>query len=441
MNPLARTTLAIAAALAADSASAVIKLQPNGMGDAVYIPYYTVENSQDSLLTITNSGDLPSAIHLLFAEALNGQNVMSFNVYLPARSTWTATVTSNGEAAKVVSQSNVCTLPQMPAQGIQFLPYDYANNYPDGGPTGQSRVRTGAVEIIELGTLTGALAEATTGLDCSRINSFYIHQPNQPPPTRAPYLQNPSSRISASVHVVNVAQGVIFPVAGHAIAGHNTRPYDVPTEDILARIANPRLAAGESSFETETAAGRLVFDANRGADAISSLFMQSELSGEFYTEQALASSTRWVLSFPTKHAYVSSRPGSLAQGSGAVAPFSDRFDAEGSCDFLTTASNKFDGGVLSESETPVDAASLGVCSQVNVIPFAGGLNGSLRFDLSDNAVRVITARRPDGGGVRLRGLPAVGVQLSNFVNGQAQPGVLANYSIAQPLRGLPSEAD
>ena len=39
---------------------------------------------------------------------------------------------------------------------------------------------------------------------------------------------------------------------------------------------------------------------------------------------------------------------------------------------------------------------------------------------------------------RYRGLPVLGWRLSRFVNAAAQPGVLANYSVALPLQVEPA---
>jgi hypothetical protein len=428
------TAFAIACTLIfAAPAAAELRLSTSGKGDAIYIPHYSVEDGRDSLLTVANDSDQPSMVRVLFAEADNGQSVLNFNVYLPPRSVWSAALASaEGGGARLSSMSGICTVPSSIGGGANLVPFDYAANFPDGGDTGIDRTRQGAVEVIELGALTGGLGDNTTARNCAAIEEAYVVVDGVPP-DRTGQILPPTSQISAGVQLVDVAEGQVFGVPGVAVQGFANTPQDPDFDGYVPRFANPLLAAGQTEYTTETAHGELQFAADRGPDAMSSLFMQSELGGEFYADPGLGASTRWVVSMPTKAAYVSERPGSLAADGQPVAPFSSFFGPNGACDQVLVRQGSLDGTPL-ETLVPV---TLNLCEQVNLIdfdqPFAP--SGTTVLQLMAQEIRSIQAQRPDGTPVTLNGLPVTGVQISNFVNGQLAEGVLANYSISQPLRG------
>ncbi len=430
---------AVAGSLALSStASAQLRLSTSGVGDAVYIPYYSVEDGRDSLLTVSNSGDQPTSVRVVFTEAQNGQNVMIFNVYLPGRSVWSTALTAIEDGgARLSSQSSVCLVPNAAAT-IELLNFDYANNFPDGGDTGIERVRSGAVEVIELGALTGELGADTTARDCEALQDAYLVVGGVEP-DRTGQILAPTGRISANLQLISVAEGLVLSVPGIAVQGFSSVPQDPDFEGYVPRLANPVLGPDQEVYETESAHGRLQFPGDRGPDAMSSLFMHSELGGEFYTDPELGATTQWVVSMPTKAAYVSERPGSLAADGVAVPPFSTFFDADGACDQVLASRGALDGGPLLASPP----TALDLCRQVNLIGLEQGFNstGTALLQLVEAETRIINAQRPDGTPVVLNGLPAVGLQLSNFVNGQLQGGVLANYSISQPLRGAPAELE
>ena len=422
----------------AQPAAAQLKIQANGLGDAIYVPYYTVEDGRDSLLTISNSASVPTAARVLVSEAQNGQAVLVFNLYLPAYSTWSGALSAQAQGAHLTSASSVCTVPNLGPNGFDLVHFDYSENFPDGGPADFARTRIGAIEVIELGQLSGTLGQATSQHRCADVERSYIIIDGQPP-NREGQFGAPTSRLSAQVQVVTVADGVNFPVPGVAISGFSTTAQDVEPGDVLPRISTPTLAAGQTQFEAETAFGLLRFAGDRGPDAISSLFMQGELLGEFYDAPGLGASTRWVVSFPTKHAYVSALPGSLAASGVAAPPFSDYFDATGACEPIATEQRELKGTTRDRASPEFEDGAVDLCHQINQIDFDEGADGIVQLGFGEETGRVLQAQRPDGSVVHLHGLPVVGVQMSNFINGQAQPGVLANYSIAQPLRAVPAE--
>jgi hypothetical protein len=428
--------LALAACLFPVCSRAELSLSPSGVGGAIFVPYYSVEDDQASLITVTNHGDAPVGARINLTESQNGQEVLYFQLFLPAQSSWQGAVTRTETGALLSWEPGVCTVPSPSSRSVELRTFAYASTFPDGGPTGAERTRSGAIEVIEHGVLSGQLADVTNALDCDAVGRFFAN-----PPVLSPVgmIAPPSDSLSASVQVIDVAQGVVFPVPGIALKGYRDQPIVDPfAPGPIERFSRPLLPQGATRFIAITPAGRLAFAADRGADAVSSLFMVESLSGEFHQQAELNADTQWVLSFPTKHEYVAEFGGTLlsqTESSGALAPFSERFAAGGACETVSSLANGFDGvsrQVTSERE---------LCFEQTVLDFEGNDSGiaELRFD--DVGSRSITATRlSDDATVTLSGLPVVGMRLSRFQNGALAGGVLANYTVALPLAGESSSA-
>ena len=413
-------------------ASAELSVSQSGRGDALYMPLYDVAEGRDSLLTVRNTGDRPSAIRVVLSEAANGQTVLDFNLFLPAQATWTAALVEDGEGATLVSASSLCTVPRIPPDGVELRPFNYASNFPDGGETSRTRTRRGSVEVFELGSLDSALAAATNSGACNSLLGAY-----QPGASRNG-LATPSAALSGNVQVVEVAEGTVYAIPAIAIRGFHTSPVDALPGAALPRLTTPQLAAGASHHVVDTPAGRFRFAGNRGADAVSSLFMASAISGEVVGDPDLDGRTEWLVAFPTKNVYVANLPGTVAGPGGLQPPFRERFDASGSCEPVAADERNLRGGERT-TDQPGQQFDYQLCSQVNLKgfdPAEGSGSDLVRFD--DTAQRYIEAEREDGTPVRLKGLPVVGWRLSSFSNAAAQPGVLASYTVALPLQSEPA---
>lgn len=414
-------------------ASAELAIDTGGRGDALYLPLYDVSDGRDSLLTLRNTGSTATAVRVVFTEADNGQTVLNFNLFLPAHGTWTGALVDDGAGASLVSASATCTVPRILSAPVQLRPFDYANNFPDGGATDRSRTRRGSIEVFELGTLQGALATATASNACNTLLAAY-----QSGGSLAGSLAAPGSGLAGNVQVVEVAEGIVYALPAVAIRGFHNAPVDALPGANLPRLTSPQLRAGASHHVAVTPAGRFRFAANRGADAVSSLFLASRLSGEVLSDAGLQASTQWLYAFPTKHVYVSDLPGSLATAGAAQAPFRERFDASGSCEPVKV--DEFgSSGEQRQADAPQQTFDYQLCKQINLValdPATG--SGSDLAMLDDSPQRQIIAEREDGTPVRLIGLPVVGWRLSSFLNANAQPGVLANYTVAVPLQAVPA---
>ena len=143
------TLRALAASLSAIVGSAhAVSLNPNGIGQVLLYPYYTVNAGQQTLLTVANTSSVGKVVKLRFLEAYNGRTVLDYNVFLSAHDVYSAVVFKlsdaglPGSGAAVASNDNTCAAPQLPqgplpngAHYQQFLPYAYTGSGTDTGPT------------------------------------------------------------------------------------------------------------------------------------------------------------------------------------------------------------------------------------------------------------------------------------------------------------------
>ena len=72
---------AVLAALGASTAQAV-NLSQDGTGEVLLFPYYTVQNGEETLVSIVNTTDYTKAVKVRFREAYNSREVLDFNLYL-----------------------------------------------------------------------------------------------------------------------------------------------------------------------------------------------------------------------------------------------------------------------------------------------------------------------------------------------------------------------
>src|SRR5262249_55941631 len=132
----------------ANMASAV-NLNPDGLGQVLLYPYYTVNNHQGTLLSVVNTTGVGKAVKVRFLEGYNSREVLDFNLFLSKYDVWTANVfkksdaSLGGDGAAIFTGDNTCTAPLFGegtlgnGYGYQsFLSYAYTGTYADGGPSG-----------------------------------------------------------------------------------------------------------------------------------------------------------------------------------------------------------------------------------------------------------------------------------------------------------------
>ncbi len=93
-----------------------VDLNPDGLGQVLIYPYYTVNKSQDSLFTVVNTTGIGKAVKVRFLEGYNSREVLDFNLFLSPHDVWTARVSQTADAADggggaVFTTDKSCTSP------------------------------------------------------------------------------------------------------------------------------------------------------------------------------------------------------------------------------------------------------------------------------------------------------------------------------------------
>jgi hypothetical protein len=367
MNTFKRKALSCAIlgglAVASGAAQAVYE-DPNGLGQALIYPYYTVQtaggNSFNTYLSVVNTTTRAKALKVRFREGKNSREVLDFNLYLSPNDVWTAalgpadaTATSGGV---MVTGDKSCTAPAVPASGFAFRNYAYVGTNADNGPATLDRTREGYFEIIEMANLVpgSAASNAVTHNAAGVPANCAVVQPENgfTAATNAASLQAPSGGLMGTWTLINVANGLNFGGNATALAQFSSAPIftDIGNEFTNLASANPPVAVTVANNQGASGVGTTTYVAtySNGRDAVSATMMHSAVLNEFALDNATKSATDWVVTFPTKQFYVS--PGTGA----AVAPFSNNFGSGGSCElFSFTSFNREELGNVANPTTDV----------------------------------------------------------------------------------------
>ncbi len=359
-NPLAACL--VAAALAVPASAQAVRLSGDHTGQALIYPYYTIQTANgdtyNTYVSIVNHTGDAKALRVRFREGRASREVFSLNVYLGPHDMWTgAVIPSTGappaagpsDAPSIITADGSCTSPALPLIGSPFSNALYSGANDDGNGTGLDRAKEGFFEVVEMGTLTGASATAVS-LPSDATEG-------QRPPNCAAVQGNatlqvgpPSGGLSGTETLINVRNGINFDLDAVALAELSTQPFYRPASDPY-----PDFNAAEidpvSVVVTNGAAYRSVW--SRPVDAVSAVFMSASFAGEYVLDNATASNTDVVVTFPTRHYY--------AAGAGFLPPFYGNAGWADGCEnqqflgqisSLTYFNREEQGAVLAGSDFP-----------------------------------------------------------------------------------------
>lgn len=435
-----------------------VDLNPDGLGQVLIYPYYTVNKSQDTLFSVTNTDPINGkAVKVRFLEGYNSREVLDFNLYLSPNDVWTASVsqTSDTGGAAVSTTDQSCTDPSvLAASPVAFRTAAFDGSGPipaDAGPQDITRTREGYIELISMGDIDPAstLAGLITHVDgvppgCSSVNDAVA----------SAGIVAPTGGLFGDADVINVGEGTIFPYTADAIDGFSAIPLYSPSNNL-----NPSLQDANSADAVNGVARAFVFtnggqlvtaDYAFGVDAVSAVFMDDAIYNEYVVTPGLGAATDWIVTFPTKRFYVDDLYGAVP-----FPPFVEAFHAPGESNVTvvpsiydreertTTVQGDFSPPISSQPNSLpfevnvisflTDTAAgdpsgvLGSLLRPNIVPFAP--EGWLKLDLTsgDGGHQLPGGVTPALADVTFNGLPTTGYAAFNVINANANPGLLANY--------------
>lgn len=299
-----RFILAAATALSPLLAHAVF-VNPDGTGQALIYPYYTVQSANgdafNAYVSVVNHTAVAKALRVRIHEARAGKDVGSFNVYLAPHDTWTGALVPNVQGGATLASSDLSCNSVQDGGGLSFAlsAAQYSGTNGDGNGDGLDRLREGWIEILEMGEIAqpGAVAALTHNAagypaNCGAVEPALASGGGAVGP--------PGGGLSGTLTLINVANGVNFAVKAEALDQLATRPY--------YRVANdpyPAFAAQEIDPVSVTTTGRTTWVSYwiNPFDAVSAALLREEAWAEYVLDKSTASHTEVVLTFPTRQFY------------------------------------------------------------------------------------------------------------------------------------------
>jgi hypothetical protein len=294
--------------LAAATSAQSVSLNPDGLGQALIYPYYSVQSSNgnpyNTYVTIVNHTADAKVVRVRFREGRNSREVASFNLFLSPNDAWAGAVVgaAGSDFARIIAGDRSCTSPAFvvsqneSAPGITFNSNFYTGSFLDGQGTEAARTREGFIEVIEMATVVRATAQAVTHVNGVPPNCASVQGT-----TAFVDAAVPSGGISGTLTIINVANGMDFAVNAEALADLSNLAFYRPAEDFY-----PDFNAVEVLPVSMVTANGFSYRStwNRGADAVSAVLMRSSWAGELILDQPTNSHTEFAVTFPTRQFYI-----------------------------------------------------------------------------------------------------------------------------------------
>jgi len=352
-----------------------VNLNPDGVGQVLLYPYYTVNADQSTLVTVVNTADVAKAVKVRFLESLNSAEVLDFNLYLSAHDVWTGEVYLDNGVPGMLTTDKSCISPRNLTNVFEpFRDYEFTYWRPDllgrsVSPLNLARQFQGHIEIIEMGDLGGDVASAVTHINgtprnCALVRNYWAEGGTwtleagaggkgltDVYPPGSGYIDNGQvafnenggpGGIYGSGVIVNVAEGTSYGYNAYAINGFYTLDENLhyAPGSISPNLGQAETALGEATATVFDAAGTAYnFTFESGSVSSAPAAVSAVLSARYIANDYVAipgfASSDWVVTFPTKrlHTY---RP----IGSPEVAPFTN---AQGVGSNGSAGTNVFEG--------------------------------------------------------------------------------------------------
>jgi len=462
------------------SVSNAVNLNPDGLGQVLVYPYYTVNNDLNTLISVVNTTDEVKAVKVRFLEGKNSRECLDFNLFLSPYDVWTAgliptAATSlyspghEGEpTVKLLTADKSCSDPSANVlSGYEFLPwaFDVSSGY-DGIGRSLERCTEGHFEMIEMGvvsdatTATGITHVGGIPANCGVISSLYAN--------RDTYMSAPTGGLFGSASIVDVAGGTDITYNADAIN-------DALRSQTLTNASDlqPSLATLQVNTSNVFHNGAVQTDTwlNSSVQAISAIYMHNNIYGEYELFDDITAHTEWVVTFPTKNFYVDAARTPF--GSVPYEPFTAPLTENGACEIYgiqiwDREERVPEDGLIIEPPSPTPPGQTGenplFCWETNVVEFEDtdrtsgdsiilGSRNTTHLVAKRVAAQAATPTTPAvdaqyfvNGWVALSfseagqqtadnltntnyvGLPVTGFAVQSYVNANAQPGILAAYA-------------
>jgi hypothetical protein len=386
MNQFQRKSLYAAlagvGALGVTGAADAVNLNPNGLGQVLIYPYYTVNsdsagNTYNSLLSVVNTTNSAKAVKVRFLEGKNSREVLDFNLFLSKRDVWTAAIVpSSSGGGKVVTADNSCTIPDnsLLKAGVDFVNFAYTGSSDDKGGSGLDRTKEGYVEIIEMATFP---TYSCTSIQVTHVGGVPFDCAGVSDAGATADQFSASGGLFGGMTLISVGAGTDYTEDAVALQRFNAVPNYQPAGSVSPQLtdsfpkvsvvfaAEPRTLA--FSADLGVYASRWPTPTYLAADTVSAVLMHDAVMNEFILDPGTKSGTDWVITFPTKRFYINTGTGS------APKLFQRNFNGTaGSCDDVTLNIYDREERTTSTPTTfspPPPTLTNSICWEANIVTF------------------------------------------------------------------------
>src|SRR5699024_4718573 len=111
-------SLALAGSAGAFNATHAVNINPNGVGEVLLFPYYTVRDGKDTLISVVNTTDDVKAVKERILDSRNSNEALHLILYLSPHDIWTGSLTKSEEGTLLKSDDKSCSVQAIPADGV-----------------------------------------------------------------------------------------------------------------------------------------------------------------------------------------------------------------------------------------------------------------------------------------------------------------------------------
>ncbi|HRQ56929.1 MAG TPA: hypothetical protein PLN31_05890 [Azoarcus taiwanensis] len=297
---------AVAATLAGAGTAHAVYVNPDGLGQVLLYPYYTVQNEFTTAIHVVNTTTQAKAVKVRFLEGKNSQEVLDFNLYLSPEDVWTGVVINDDtNGARIISGDNSCIAPrQLGASGEPFRTFRFTSevNALAADPGAVDRRREGYVEIIEMGVLTNsdqitAVTHNSTGVPANCATIVAADAASSVP------VSAPTGGLFGTGHLISVNRGVRTSYDAVALDAFRILPAWTPSGTTDPSLASVFPAVG-TIIDGVDVVDFAASGPARAIDAVSAVLTHATINNEYTIDAGRESKTDWVVTFPTKRFYV-----------------------------------------------------------------------------------------------------------------------------------------
>ncbi|MPV85718.1 hypothetical protein [Ostreibacterium oceani] len=479
--------ISAAVLLGMSGAATAVHVNPDGKGQVLLYPYYTVNGGKDTYFHVVNTTNEYKAVKVRINEGVNTWEALDFNLYLSPYDVWAGGLTMGEDGVpELYTPDTSCTAPAINGR-VDLRTFNIDSYAQDQEPAAfddidpVERLAEGHIEMIEMGIIEDDADPATAALiktyikhvngvpgDCEALVDLFRSGPWAT--NEAQFLHAPTGGLFGTAEIIDVANGIDRGYSATAIAdfwdldaatdatnAHTFPGTSYPNLNGQTVQAGTLLVMGsvdaDIAYTDAAGAQAVVNDAGLGStvEALSAALSVASLSNQFYVADSVNGATDWVVTFPTKHFFVNGdstaadfksgqfgldpTPGPLeADVFNGLAPFDNGF----AVDIEMSLYDREEETVTADIDFSPSGTNTGrMLFEVNVLEFAADrsvLDSTLASQINVPAGWQAGWAQLDFSaqqvtGATLAGMPAIGFAAQAAQNGTLGGGsTLANYA-------------